>query len=401
MYLRISISKMYLSCLFLWSILYSLANESTMSKTFQFLPTLFRLVWFAIRVFLIVKIAYKNTKKDVLISVLILMIGIISSFQSNSSFLEGFFWFLASAKGIKCNKSVKSLFYGQLIAFVVIVSFCCLGIIENNVIIRTSTGIVRYSMGYNHPNNLAAKILQLTLMYIYLIQSRLSIKQCIFGLIVTGVNYIITNSLTATLLLLCSIVLIIVYLFSIKNIILFSQLSRWLIKFLKFVFIAMAGFSIISAVTFKNNALIQGFDLTSTLSSRFTQMYYYLQEYSVKPWGQPLYYHGLDNKSNIFGLYTLDNAYMYLLLGLGAIAFMVFIGLYIITLHKSIKFHDRIVVIILAIYAIYGLLETVLIRFSYNFALVFLFSSVWGNDCLDRGHIIGEEEVNESFSREV
>ena len=80
---------------------------------------------------------------------------------------------------------------------------------------------------------------------------------------------------------------------------------------------------------------------------------------------------------NYSGLYTLDNAFVYLILGFGIVVSAIIAILYIGSILKAVKEHEYIILLLFVVYLIYGFTETALIRFSYNFTLVFTFAFVW------------------------
>ena len=89
---------------------------------------------------------------------------------------------------------------------------------------------------------------------------------------------------------------------------------------------------------------------------------------------------GIDNyQLEISKLYTLDNGYMYLLLGYGIIAFTLFLFGNFLLSKRLIKNKMFIPLIIIFIYALYGFAETTMIRFTYNFSVIFFSYILWNN----------------------
>lgn len=376
--LTISWKQIYVFCIFMWSFMYTIINESYIELPYE----VYAYTWIIVRILLISKILICERKnvRSLILGILILLFGIISRQYSNNSFLEPFFWFLAAANNIEIRKIVKSIFFAQLLAFILITSLSFLGIIDNYQLVRDSTSQIRHSLGFNHPNTAALKAFQISMMYIYLIRNKLRLRYCAIILMFELFVYKYTNSNTSFYLTLLLISLLIVYLISNKRIRFLSGASVWVIKLLKYVSILSVGFSLYMTLNYPSSSgLIDMFESNSTVLSRFSQMYIYFRTYNITPFGQELYYHGSGNiiSDNVTGMYTLDNAYIYLLLGLGIVAFILFFILYICAIYKSIKENDLIVLILISIYLILGLSETAMIRFTYNFTLVFLFGIIW------------------------
>lgn len=375
---RVSWKQIYLLCIFIWSFLYTIISESYIELPYE----LYTYAWTIIKAILIIKILVCEGRNvhNIILCIFILLFGIISQYFSSNTFLEPFFWFLAAANNIEIQRIVKSIFVAQLIAFILITSFSFLGIIENYQLIRDASDQIRYSLGFNHPNTVALKAFQISMMYVYLIKNKLRLRHCAIILLFELFVYKYTNSNTSFYLTLLLVSLLIVYLISNKRIGFLSSTSVWVIKLLKYVGIISVGFSLYMTLNYQSSSgLVDVFGSNSTVISRFSQMYIYFRAYDITLFGQELFYHRSgDSLSNeVTGMYTLDNAYIYLLLGLGVIVFVLFLFLYICAIYKSIKQNNLIVLILISIYLILGLSETAMIRFTYNFTLVFLFAIVW------------------------
>ena len=118
--------------------------------------------------------------------------------------------------------------------------------------------------------------------------------------------------------------------------------------------------------------------LFGTFGARIAEAVKYYQYYGFSLWGQPLMYNKSDPKeAEKAGLYTLDNGYMYLLLGFGIVLFLYFIFLHAGTLWWMFERRRLDYVIVYGIFFIYGFLETLVIRTGMNFTLFYLFGFIW------------------------
>lgn len=90
-----------------------------------------------------------------------------------------------------------------------------------------------------------------------------------------------------------------------------------------------------------------------------------------------MYYKSDPKEAEKAGLYTLDNGYMYLLLGFGIVLFLYFIFLHAGTLWWMFERRRLDYVIVYGIFFIYGFLETLVIRTGMNFTLFYLFGFIW------------------------
>lgn len=376
--LKISWRQLYLFCLFSWSLFYTLTSESYMEFPYE----IYLFIWDVIRVLLIAKIVIYERKKvcNIIRSFLIILFCLISKSYSDNTFLEPFFWFLAAANNVDIRSIIKTLFSAQVFAFILIIGFYFFGLIDNYQLLRDSTNQIRNSMGFNHPNTASLKALQICLMYVYLSKDNLRLKHCAIILMFSLFVYQFTYSNTSFYLTLLLISMLLFYIISNKKIKLLSNASHRVIRLLKYISLLCGCFSLYMTLNYENSSLILdivGSD--STLFSRFNQMFIYFNTYNITLFGQPLYYHGSGNEISdaVTGMYTLDNAYINLLLGLGIIVFVMFFLLFFRIIYKCIKENNLIPLILISIYFILGISETAMIRFSFNFTLVFLFTSVW------------------------
>ncbi|PFN80596.1 hypothetical protein COJ85_29715 [Bacillus sp. AFS076308] len=379
--LKLTWTGIFNACLFIWSFLYTVAYETTLGTSYnETIFSLYKAIWYVIVAILLLKIITRKyvRRSSVAKSCVILLLGFVSSHFSGSSFLSPFFVFLAAADRMEVRKAVKSIFYAQILAILVTISLALSGVIVNTTTIRDS-GLVRQSFGFGHPNTFAQKVLQVSIIFLYLKYDQIKFKHLIIVGIIGTIIYRLTNSQTAFYMTLLDIVLFVLYMHSQKRGQFLSKVSEWMIRALKYICIIVAGFSVYASIVYQDNYLIGGIDTESSLYSRFSQMYLYLKTYSITLFGQPLYYHNSISSSiaNSSGLYTLDNSYIYLLLGFGVVVFLLFIIIYARRIYKAIKDKEYVIAIIMTSYVLAGFTETSLIRFSYNFTMLFLFNIIW------------------------
>lgn len=375
MEIKISMQRVYLIMLFIWAGLFVLVNQNTISRTLEtYLKNIYVITWYIIRLLIILKIIMEFERKDLKI-LIILFIGLITFYKNGSTFLTSFLWFLAGAKGVSIKYSIKSILYSQILSVGFIFILAYMGIIENTIYLRSNGGI-RYSMGFDHPNTFAARILQIEIIYFYLRNKKINLLDGILIFLIGYMSYMWTNSRTALYMTILIVIYIILYVvfkrFNIKRI--FNYLFSKLIK------LSPLGFLGILILLINFNKLIPTLDnfISGTLLSRVNLMGQYLQNYKIKLFGQVLEitYKNKDIYSTT-DFFTLDNSYLYLLLGFGIVNFTLFFLAYI----KSIKIlrskGDNFAIYSIILFFIFGLFETMFIRFSFNFTLVFLFYAFW------------------------
>lgn len=378
---RWNFCEIYLLLLGMYYFLSPLFRESTLSS---YLPQiLYTAFWYGTCLFLLIKMFLRDIRRPAeLCKILaILLLLTVSYSYSQSSFLTPFLWFLAAGKSIDVKKALRSAFIGQLLSAILIVSLATLNLIPNITVFRTGTSVVRYSMGFTHPNSFAQRIFILSMVWLYLLGEKLKVTHLVIVLGIGFGTYLLSDSNTAFLLTFAAVVLQFLYLVVQQRIGWTSYLTSLSLRLLQFMLVIMvaasAGFSMVDInVLRQNQTLIQ----YSTLLSRLTQITAYASYYSIKPFGQPLYFVGsaLESYTGLgINLYTLDNGYAYLLIGLGWVMFALFLLVYVLRQRRAILEKDYPVVILLSLLALYGFSETCLIRFSMNTTLLFLMDVFW------------------------
>ena len=368
---KVRITEFYYIFLFLWALLTTISVAS--QGKFTFLIYNMSLLWTMIHIYIIAKVIIecrKISSRDIFVLIVLIIIGYNVQIHTKSGFLTAAFWFIAGARYIDWEKAVKYLFTAQAMAMAIIFLLCFIGVYED--VSKVNDG---HSLGYINPNDLAVNVLQLSLMYLYLHREKLNFKFAIAFLILALVVYLITNSNTAMLLFIFTALGIILIL-SYKRKNLFSVLfSKPFIKCIRYFLVFFAACSVLFAV--RRDI---GESLLGDFHSRIPQMAKYFAFYPITLWGQPLINHYSPDYDWKIGLYTLDNAYLHLLLGFGIILFIVFLGLYFMYAKKVYRNKEYVVLLILVVYFALGFTETMLIRVQYNFTIFLLAEILWGDE---------------------
>jgi hypothetical protein len=93
-------------------------------------------------------------------------------------------------------------------------------------------------------------------------------------------------------------------------------------------------------------------------------------------------------------MFTLDNGYMYLLLGFGVLAFSVFVIGELLLVFQAYRIEKWMLLIILILYLMFGMMETGLIRPHCNFFLLLLSEVLWEGSSIKDLH---KKEKNREY----
>jgi hypothetical protein len=340
-----------------------------------FLRVIYSLIWDSIRIIILLRIVYRLGKKDFFL-VAILALAIINEKHTGNSDTAMVVWLICGAKSIDMKKIVKTLFRSNFVGVALVLVLVAVGIIENSTYTRGS-GLVRYSMGFYHPNTFSAYMFQLEALYMLYKSDKIKILDSFIILIVTIWVHLVTDSNTAFILMICLFVLS--FAISIKklNVRYIKSMYEFWVDKLKYIGIIMPFFVFLLTFTYNEGTGI----FKGTLLARVTQAAIYFKIYRINLLGHAI---ELNYNMNNTNLETLDNAYIYLLLTSGIIIFLLYIYSNIRLIVNSAKEQNYIFLSILVLYSIYGFSETYMVRFPLNFTLIFLTQIIWKKHYWDR-----------------
>lgn len=380
MKITIKKSDVYVFFLTVWSFLNVICNLTTIDgMLLNICGILLSVIWMMIRLFIIVKITTELEINDLKIC-LLLLFAIVSDYVSGGATITTAIWFICGAKNINIDKIVKPVFFAHLIGVSCIVCMALSGAIENTVYTR-GTGEIRYSMGFFHPNTFAGHMIFLTSLYLMIrnLKNRIRCIDCMLIALCTVWTYKITNSGTGLILMgtLCALGLLICF----SNIKFVKRINEFFLDKLKYLIVFMPIFVLWLTLVFDNKST----QFKGTLLSRVSQAAIYFKYYTPNILGHSLELNYTLDYNNLF---TLDNAYIFLLLQSGIVLFGLFIIGQILLAKKVAKEKRYLLLGILTVYAIYGFTETMYIRFLFNFTLLYMAEIVWPqNACIKEGYI--------------
>ena len=369
------LSNVYIFFLIIYSFLNVIIYGTTIedyNKLFYVINEVLVIIWLVFRMFILIKIVIQFEKRDFWV-VLLLIIGILITFFSKSGWVSEAIWLICGTKRVDMRKLIKHLLCAHIIGITIILGGFATGVLRDNVVMRGT--MARHSYGFNHPNALGARILEISLMYIYIRNHRLNKFDMIMTATLAIVTYLLTNSITSSGLMLMEAFFILLIENIEKSKGLLKRISKTIINKVKWAFWLipiLATVVIVFSDIFKEK-------LSGTILSRILQARYYYEYYGLSVFGRQLISNNsADNfQLQISKLYTLDNGYMYLLLGYGVIIFLLFVLGNIILAKKMMILKEYSIVLIIAIYAVYGFAETMMIRFTYNFSVLFFSYIIW------------------------
>lgn len=304
-------------------------------------------------------------KKEIVLIILITIPIIISTQLSGYNTILSAWMFIVAAKGIKLDKVIKATYIVQIIMISIVFFLCILGMIPDCIMMRN--GVIRHSMGFNHPNMLGLRLFQMTVCHCYLRRKKYNLGDYLLILIIDILVYFVPNSQSTFL---CILFLFFLVLFYEKNRNIRNGTLECIGKFLVRGAALINLISIIfSFIDIASIPLLQQVD--KWMSIRFSSCHRVLKIYGITLFGHRIYVsEGERNSVGIQYSLWLDNAYMGLLLRFGIIIFLIFSISYLYLMYYLNNKKRYMEVIILFVFSLYGVMENGLYNISHNLFLI-------------------------------
>lgn len=313
-------------------------------------------------------------KKELAIIMGITLPIVVATILSGSKQLLSAWMFIVAAKNSKLDKIIHTAYIILIIMIPMIVFLCLIGFIDDYTMTRGN--IIRYSLGFVHPNQLGLRIVQLVVCHCYLHRHRLGSLNYIIVSIAILFLVKVPNSKTAYIVMIVLLCMLLLYNF-VKN-----QSVVYMKIFEKSLFLGVLCFSVLSVLFSyldigRNYVLVR---LDKWMSSRFSLCHIVWQLYGVSPLGQRIYVTEVERES--VGIKTrlwLDNAYVSVLLRYGVLVFLIFSIGYLCLVKYMIIQKEYILSVILVLYALYGIMENGMYMVTHNIFLIAFSSLLYKN----------------------
>ena len=312
-------------------------------------------------------IVFQKFKEKELYAIMIISFPVIFSAlkSSNYSLLSGWMFIIASQKS-DFEKLIRTAYkiLRLMIPLVIICYFA--GLLEDYTILRNET--LRHSWGFGHPNLFGLRLFQLTACHLYIKRNSFGFLDFFLAVAVMALEYLVPNSQTAfmsTLILLMT--------FAFYKICEKYKMSLVQV-YAKALILLAAVFNVLSVVwsvlDVRQNHILSQID--SWMSQRFWQCHKVYLLYGIPVFGQKVFISEAERElvGITYDLY-LDNGYMALLIRYGILVYGIFSVCYLSAMIFLYRKKQWYLLIILFIYALYGVMENGNYRITHN---IFLFS---------------------------
>lgn len=377
------ILNIYVGIVVLFGVVFSITSSTYLDNKYRtLLQDIWGVIWILAVLVIVIKILIEqlNTPNyyQMALSFIVCFTGYMSFGNSSLEWLDIAAFLICGARNVDLKKLVKYLFIAELISNLLIIMLAAFGVIGNIAMVKGGHDVVSYAFGFVHPNTLAIRVFEMVMMYIYLKDSKLNILDFVIIAVLSVAVKIVTDCDTYLLVIILVEFLLLCYYIYIKykkdtaNRIIKSGFSllKWIpvmTTLLMTVVTVLLGNSSWYLNLFKGN-----------VGYRIRQTFIYFQYYGFSIFGKRIETNIDPAISTKYGdLAILDNAYMFLLLQFGLIAFILFITASIIYAFKVAGMGKYLLLVILVAYALYGCLENAYIMPINNFTILLYSELLW------------------------
>ncbi|MBQ6587458.1 MAG: hypothetical protein IJI01_02125 [Butyrivibrio sp.] len=312
----------------------------------------------------------KYTFKEMVLIFAISLPIILATLNSNSKTMMSTWIFIIAVKYIDLDKTIKISYIVQGLMTLLVIYMYYAVIIEETVTYRGS--LLRHSLGFIHPNQLGVRVFLLIICHCYLRRNRIGILEYIIVSLGAWVVKRVADSKTAFYALVILLVLLLVYGIAKR----FDNGKEIFSNSMIMIFFAANIISIsLSVFNIMSNDLLKKIDIY--MSRRFSQCHRTYQYYGLSIFGKDIQLLVKRNIVSPIYHFWLDNAYMAILLRYGIVVFFIFMGLYLSTMIYLRETGECKLLMIPALYSIYGIMENNFFSMSQNFFLILLSYSIY------------------------
>ncbi|MBP3645652.1 MAG: hypothetical protein J6K55_04425 [Clostridia bacterium] len=291
---------------------------------------------------------------------------LIAFWQSRYNHVFYFLLIFLGIRNVNLPRLIRLDFIARIAIYALIILLFAFGIIENYVTYRTGDTTLRYSIGFSHPNVLASGVLILILTDAWLHRRQFS---WLYAIVIWGISallYVITSNRTSIAL----IVLFPVLLLPASTIRQNRPLSGFTSFCARWMLPAVIVFCIVFMLACGMSPVARTLDQLT--SNRFTNSYNVYSNYGISLLGQDVTLTSVK-AARLYNtpLALLDVAYLRMLLQAGPLIVLLFAFLYYGLTDILIKDNDRYTLLIVALFILYGIGESMFNNVFMNFTLIF------------------------------
>lgn len=314
--------------------------------------------------------------KELLILSVAGMILLIVYLQSGYNHIFYFLIVFLGMRGVKAEQIIKWDFIIKIILMLLIITSALTGIIEHYVTYRTGESILRYSVGFNHPNTFAGLVLSLILEEAYLSKRKPNVFYVLVVWIVDVVVYLVSANRTAVLLIALFPIILLGISGSDEQLI-----NRHKGGVFVYSYPIMVVISFVVMKFTQKKVFITAID--RLFSNRFYNAEVLFSKYGISILGQKVELISVKSARLLHSsIALLDVAFLRILIQGGVLVLFVFCVFYCLACKTAILLNDRWFIGIVFVFMMFGLFESGSNNVYMNFSILLVIENLYRNEAL-------------------
>lgn len=352
--------SLYGIILFIGFLLIEMSETFTNVTFLQNQLTYIKMLGIVILTFISLYVSFKIERKRLFLILILITLSLLIFFRfGNGIFLEMVIMILA-VQNKEFKKIVKIDLLVKLFITISLFVFNKYGLTNSVFGTINRDSVVRYSLGFYHPNTLGMYLMMISIEFLYIMQRDKKIKNLLVMFIMSFIIYKVTYSRTCVY---CLLGLSLIY-FSSQNIkkkVMRVNSETYKILFKNLYIIFLISTCLISFLYKENSSVMRR--LNDLTNNRILYQSYFINNYGISFFGK-----------NINYIYTLDNGYLKIFLNYGLVTSILLIQIFRKNIAKAFKNQNVLLLGIYLIISLYCLSESYLFYSTYNIFWLYFFA---------------------------
>ena len=325
----------------------------------------------AVALFLVWMFLQKYSIKSFTVRITFLLIAVLTYIATGETVFLIMLMTAMIFTSVDYKKAFRYLLNIRVLLLLVVIFASLVGILNINAISivkgGTTSAVVGYGLGYNHPNQLGCTVCVLLLMYACYKNEKIKYRNIALIGVIELIAYIVTKNRTGAFISALLVIALLLYknkVASKRFINILEKSGKWIMPLCALLALGLP----LLMASVSGRAKVVLYAINGIIGSRFTHSARVFENYSVPLFGGVI---DFDKLQTLYQYSIVDNGYLRLIYNFGIVGFAVFMVLYFLTVRKLIRKKEYIYIIAIILMSLMGITENVLRSFALNFTVAF------------------------------
>ena len=325
----------------------------------------------AVALFLVWMFLQKYSIKSFTVRITFLLIAVLTYIATGETVFLIMLMTAMIFTSVDYKKAFRYLLNIRVLLLLVVIFASLVGILNINAISivkgGTTSAVVGYGLGYNHPNQLGCTVCVLLLMYACYKNEKIKYRNIALIGVIELIAYIVTKNRTGAFISALLVIALLLYknkVASKRFINILEKSGKWIMPLCALLALGLP----LMMASVSGRAKVVLYAINGIIGSRFTHSARVFENYSVPLFGGVI---DFDKLQTLYQYSIVDNGYLRLIYNFGIVGFAVFMVLYFLTVRKLIRKKEYIYIIAIILMSLMGITENVLRSFALNFTVAF------------------------------